>query len=157
MRSSACAPEAAGAALAIIDGHAALAEERRACLRRQRREVAGARAGVGGDGFQRFDPVGQGQHLGLGVVAVGGQRDELLAQERRDLRVRYDALDEGAALPSKLAAHLDEDELRVALGGPPGLGEACDWSQLESGLAAAQDHRCDHHVQSVHNTRVDEL
>ena len=41
--------------------------------------------------------------------------------------------------------------------GPLRIGEARDRAQLEPGLAAAEDHRRDHHVQAVDRAGVDEL
>jgi hypothetical protein len=52
-----------------------------------------------------------GLDLRFGSVAVGGQADEVIREQRGDGSLRDDALDEGTAVSSSVTPVLDEDEL----------------------------------------------
>ena len=61
--------------------------------------------------------------LGLGLVRVAGDEDEVLLEQRRDVGTRQDSLDQAAASASELAADLDEEMLLLALRALAGLAE----------------------------------
>jgi hypothetical protein len=48
------------------------------------------------------------------AVAIGGETDEMLVEQRGDGSLRDNALDEGAAVASSVSPVLDEDELPFA-------------------------------------------
>lgn len=76
-------------------------------------EHEGQRHGVGQVGHEQVD-----QRL-FGRIDVGGERDEALLQQLGDGRLGNDTLNEGAAVASELAAHLDEEHSTLR----PGLCE----------------------------------
>jgi hypothetical protein len=64
-----------------------------------------------------------GHDFRLGMIAVRGQTDEVLIQDGGDVGLWDDALDQGAAVPSHLAAEFDEDAFAGGMGFGQGVGE----------------------------------
>jgi len=58
------------------------------------------------------------------MITVGGEADEMLVEQKGDVRLRDDALDQGTTVPSSLAAELDEDVFACALGLGHGVSQA---------------------------------